>query len=202
MLAKRQGWVLAAAGPVLVLMAGCVTMDNKVPEAPPGTPVQAWTRWQNYVITGSDPYHGGAPVPGLAGRLYLSDVKTAVPLIMTGKVEVRLYPDPPDPKEPDRPLQVWQLDAETLKGKLQRDVVGWGYSLLLPWVDYSPEVTRVRLTIRFDPAKGGTSVFAPEERLTLQSQGPPQITASTRMPGAAPNAMASAAPAVASKPAN
>jgi hypothetical protein len=174
----RQQGIVIAAGLTLSMVAGCLALDNKAKEAPTGTPVQSLAVWQSFVVFGSDPTREGTTRPGLAGRLYLlgsQDINLAAP----GKVQVRLYADPPNPGAPDVPLEIWDLDSETLKGKLQRDLIGWGYSLLLPWSTYRPDLTHIRLTVRFEPTKGGAPLYAPETHLTLQAQGPPTITSST-----------------------
>jgi hypothetical protein len=195
-MAVSRQWVVAAAGPVLAALAGCLAMDNRVHEAPTGTAVTAAATWQNFVLFGPDTVHEGKTIAGLAGRLYLfssSDSLTTA----AGKVEVRLYPDPPDPANPEAPLEVWRIDAETLKSRLQRDMMGWGYSLVLPWSTYRPELTHVRLTVRFDSTKGGMPLYAPETHLTLHGEGPPPISSTTTIPGVGRGA----APATTPKPA-
>ncbi len=171
---------MTAAGALLgLLLSGCLTLDAKVKEAPTGTPVQAAATWQTYVLFASDPVREGATTPGLAGRLYLFGPQADFPLAAPGSVEVRLYPDPPNPAAPEAPLELWRLDADTLKGKLQRDAIGWGYSLLLPWGTYRPDLTHVRLTVRFDPATGAMPLYAQETHLSLHGQGPPPVLGST-----------------------
>jgi hypothetical protein len=183
MVAKRGRRIVAAAGPLLVLLAGCLTLDNKVKDVPTGVPAQAAATWQTYVLFGTDPVREGATTPGLAGRLYLFGPQADIPIAAPGNVQVRLYVDEPNAGSPDVPLEIWNLDPETLKGKLQHDVIGWGYSLLLPWSKYRPELTHIRLTVRFEPAKGGLPLYAPETRLTLHGQGPPEVISTTSTPG-------------------
>jgi hypothetical protein len=183
MVTKCRQWIAIATGPLLVLIAGCFTLDGRETELPAGIPVQAAAGWQPYVLFAADPTHEGALTPGLAGRLYLFGSKAYVPIAAAGKVEVRLYPDPPNPGAPDAPLEIWRLDSQTLKGKLQHDPVGWGYSLLLPWGTYRSDLTHVRLTVRFDPEKGGPPIYAQETHLTLHGDGPPQVTSSSSMAG-------------------
>jgi hypothetical protein len=149
--------------------------------------VQAAAVWQPYVLFAADPTHEGATTPGLAGRLYLFGSQADLPIVTPGKAQVRLYPDPPSPGAPDVPLEVWQLDPDTLKAKLQHDPIGWGYSLLLPWSTYRPELTHVRLTVRFEPAKGGAPLFAQETHLSLHGQGPPQVVSTTSEVGKSAN---------------
>jgi hypothetical protein len=202
MVAKYRQWLASAAGLVLALSSGCLTLDGgKVREAPTGTAVSAATTWQNYVVFGPDAARDGKTIAGLVGRLYLFS-QSDVPITETGKLEVRLYPDLPNRPPTDVPLNVWRFDPEILKGRLQRDAIGWGYSLVLPWDNYRPDLTHVRLTVRFDPARGGMPLYAPETRLTLHGEGPPQVSATTKLPGGAPNAVANAAPGAAPKQVN
>jgi hypothetical protein len=176
---------MAVVGALFVLAAGCVALDGQVRDVPTGMPVQAAATWQTYVLFASDPTREGARTPGLAGRLYLFGPQADLPIAAPGRVEVRLYLDTsPDSKaSPEAPLEVWRFDPDTLKAKLQHDAIGWGYSLLLPWSTYKPDLTHVRLTVRFEPLKGGAPLFAQETRLTLHGQGPPEVVStSTTMP--------------------
>lgn len=175
----RQGFVTAASA-LLVLTAGCVGLDL-VANAPPAVPpVQAVATWQPYVLFAPDPARNGATAAGLAGRLYLFGPQLDHPIAAEGRLQVRLFPDPPDPAKPDTPLEVWEIDADTLRGKLQRDAIGWGYNLLLPWGTYRPELSHIRMTVRFDPVQG-VPLFAQETHLNLHGQGPPQVHTTTAL---------------------
>jgi hypothetical protein len=185
MATDSRRWI-AAIGPLFLLAGGCVTLDSKARDLPTGTPIQAAAMWQTFVLFSPDPAREGAMTPGLAGRLYLYGSQSDVPIVAPGKVQVRLYPDLPDGKKVDTPLEVWELDPDTLKGKLQHDIVGWGYSLLLPWGTYRPDLTHVRMTVRFEPAKGGPPLFAQETRLSLHGEGPPPIVSTTSTAVASP----------------
>jgi hypothetical protein len=186
MATKFRRRMATIATPLLVLMAGCLALDGvKTKDLPTGTPVQAAATWQTYVVFAADPAREGARTPGLVGRLYLFGQQADIPIVAPGKVEVRLYPDIPEAKAPVAPLEVWQFDPETLKGKLQHDVIGWGYSLALPWSTYKPDLSRVRLTVRFEPSKGGAPLFAQETHLTLHGDGPPEVIATTATPAVA-----------------
>jgi len=48
-------------------------------------------------------------------------------------------------------------------------MIGWGYTLFLPWPDYKPDVTRIQLRVRFEPAKGGLAMYANSEPMTLDN---------------------------------
>jgi hypothetical protein len=180
MLTNGRQWIVAAT-PLLLIATGCVGLDCKTKDLPIGVPMQAAAYWKTYVLFGADPAHDGAKCPALAGRVVLYS-QAGTPVVAPGKMQVRLFSDMPGEKKSDTPLEVWELDADTLKGKLQRDVVGWGYSLILPWGTYNPELTHVRLTVRFEPATGGMPLFAQESRLTLHGDGPPKVMSSSTEP--------------------
>ena len=194
MTASWRQRIAMATVPWLALAAGCVSLDvTGGKDIPTGVPVQAAATWQTYVIFAADPAHEGASTPGLAGRLFLFGQQADMPIIAPGKVQVRLYCDEPGAKA-ETPLEIWNLDPDTLKAKLQRDAIGWGYSLLLPWGTYRPELTHVRLTVRFEPTHGGPALFAQETHLALHGQGPPAVIATTSTPAPAPAAHAPAKP--------
>jgi hypothetical protein len=180
MTARCRQRIAIAVAPWLVLAAGCVTLDvTKARDIPCGVPVQAAVTWQTYVLFAADPTHEGASTPGLAGRLFLFGPQADMPLVAAGNVQVRLYNDEPGAAKTEAPLEIWNLDPDTLKGKLQRDAIGWGYSLLLPWGTYRPDLTHIRLTVRFEPTHGGPALYAQETRLALHGQGPPAVIATT-----------------------
>jgi hypothetical protein len=167
-------------------MAGCLAFDTSTKAIPTGIPLQAAVTWQTYVVFGADPARQGAKVPGLAGRLYLFGSEMDSPIFVPGKAEVRLFVDQPDSGPTEIPLEVWQLDPETLRSKLQHDAIGWGYSLILPWTKYRPDLTHVRLTVRFEPTRGGAPLYAQETRLALHGEGPPQVVSTTTTAAKAP----------------
>jgi hypothetical protein len=79
-----------------------------------------------------------------------------------------------DPNRPENdgsgvPLGQWRYDSVTLQRLLRKDMIGWGYTLFLPWPDYKPEVTRIQLRLRFEPAKGGMAMYANSEPMTLDN---------------------------------
>jgi hypothetical protein len=114
---------------------------------------QAITTWQPQLVSVPDPTHAGAPVPGFAGRLYLFGEGIDFPKVGDGSVVVDLYDE-----SAARPravlLETWHLDQDSLERLLRKDIVGWGYTLFLPWGTARPEVNRVRLDLRYEPGKG------------------------------------------------
>jgi hypothetical protein len=129
--------------------------------------------WQPCVRYAPDPAHGGAPIPGLAGRLYLFGPEVGFPLVGDGKLSVLLSDEtggPPVQKE------AWNIDADTLKTWVRRDDIGWGYTLFLPWTTYRPEMTKLRMRVCYVPAKGsplyfeGPLTIAPENGIVTKTE--------------------------------
>jgi hypothetical protein len=200
---SRSGsWAGAAALLLLLVSAGCEALDlhdaNKPP--PPAAVCQFVATWQNHIVFAPDAMHGGTPMPGLVGRLYLFGPVLGHPVVGDGSLIVDLYdetpPDPPagtgqPPRKPgskpagpparktaDKPVLVerWNIDATTLRGLLKRDGFGWGYTLFLPSQRHRPEMTHVRLRIAYlAPAPKGNPGGPPppvyhESPITLDSE--------------------------------
>jgi hypothetical protein len=182
------------------LSAGCVSLGALLgPEGASSTvPVcQIVAIWCHDVKFAPDPVRGGALAPGLAGRLYLFGPQIDFPLIGDGSLQVDLYDEGPRAQggEP-RLLEVWRIDRDTLRRLLKRDTIGWGYTLFLPWGTYKPEITRVRLKLRYDPQKG-TPLFTESGSLTLQGDGgaTPPVRQTMKVSGAAESGPVQAPPA-------
>src|SRR5581483_612242 len=62
-------------------------------------------------------------------------------------------------------LEEWRIDSDTLKRLGKRDMLGWGYTLFLPWSTYRPDVGQVRMKLAYVPVKG-TPIFS-ESVVTL-----------------------------------
>jgi len=157
----------------MVLLAGCTATDSFVlpgRSQPTGPVCQALVTWIPEVIFTPDPAHGGAPAPGLAGRIYLYGEEIDRPLIAEGSLVVSLYNAVAGPDvENGPPMEEWHIDKDTLKRLQRRDAVGWGYTVFLPWGTYKPELTQVQLRVRFEPVKG-TPLYAESSTLVLQKR--------------------------------
>jgi hypothetical protein len=164
---------MAAYLPILgmAMVVGCVPgMGGLVSsiEAPPaGEICQMVPTWTNEVVSLPDPTHGGNPVQGLTGRIYLFGPVVDHPPAGDGVIVVDLYDDTHRTKgQPQVPLEEWRFDKETLHRLLGKDFVGWGYSLFLPWSTYRPEITQIHLKVRYEPSKG-TPLYAEGSTVTL-----------------------------------
>lgn len=180
---QRVGWLAAFALGLGTL--GCETLGHfasRTDDVPKPSPscCQAVVTWSNKVHSAPDVMNNGAPMPGLAGRLYLFGPTIDYPLVGDGSVTIDLFDDAA-PQPQTQPLERWHIDADTLKRLVKKDAIGWGYTLFLPWSSCKREITRVHLTVRFDQ-KTGTPLYTPSGPLTLEH------------PGAAPDAQSSHPP--------
>lgn len=156
----------------LVVATGCVginTLVNPSTTPPAGHVCQIVTTWNREVVFPPDTTHNGAPTPTLTGRLYLFGPEIGVPLVGDGNVTVDLFDDRAKASGGDSVLlEEWRIDPGTLKQLLKKDIIGWGYTLILPWATYKPEITQVHLMVRYEPPNG-VSLFAPSSPLTLEN---------------------------------
>jgi hypothetical protein len=163
----------AAAALLLVLPAGCVAFDKTPLDAeappPPAPPCQLSAFWDTRIHFTPDPTHNGAQTPTLAGRVYLWGPQMDIPLTGDGSLSVVAY-DGSAPNAPDAvPLEAWQFDPDTLHRLLKKDVVGWGYTLPLPWPDLPPTLTRVRMRVCYQASKGGAPLYSDSAPVALDN---------------------------------
>jgi hypothetical protein len=162
----------------LSLSAGCfsdgfIRISNPLPVEEPCMVVATWNP---QVVFTPDPTHGGTPTPGLASRVFLFGPQARVPVMGDGRLEIALYlRSPTTGKIADKPLEVWNIDKDTLKRVEKKDAFGWGYTLFLPWSTYKPEYTHVDMRLAYVPIKKGAfPLYADAAPLTLgknNSQG-------------------------------
>jgi hypothetical protein len=168
---------LLAISLLLLLGAGCVGTEAFLgpaePTPPTGAPHQVVVTWDNHVILAADPVNGGEKKPGIAGRLYLFGPRIDFPMACEGSVIVDLYDEGNvGPDGAPRMLEEWRIDPVTMKKLLRQDMIGWGYTLYLPWGTYRPDITQIRLKLRFDPVKG-SSLFAENSPMVIHHDLPP-----------------------------
>jgi hypothetical protein len=163
---------------------------------PHGAVCQVVATWNHQVVFAPDPTHGGTPTPGLAGRLYLFGPEVSFPLVEEGSLIVDLFDDtkPATGDGQPLPLEEWRLDPSTLKRLVKRDMIGYGYTLFLPWGTYKPEINQIHLKVRFATAKGN-SYYADSGRVSLDKAIEPVTHSATEMSKS--NAPSPAGPTVA-----
>jgi hypothetical protein len=154
----RRGFALAAL--LLGLASGCVTTEQLAQQAGAGPPpiTQVTAFWSNQLLRGVDPVHNGAPMYGVAGRIYLFGPDLSANLIADGKLVVEMYGSLPEqPQGPPALLETWEVKKEILNSVcLRKDGFGVGYTLNLPWEHYRPDVTRLEFRMRYEPTRGMT----------------------------------------------
>jgi hypothetical protein len=221
-----------------LVVAGCVTHQtlNPIDPGPPPVGVDSVAAfWEKRVQWGSDPLHGDKRTPGLAGRVLLfapNSKGDLLPVAGDGDLIVDLFDDASQlAGQPPRNLEKWIIKNDTLKKRMNKDLVGVGYSLELPWSTYKPEITRIHLRVTYQPPKGrgevrttssttmvlqngdlgivhsvapGAALVAAPLNLGMNSLPPAPITASPPVvvpPPAAPPAAAPSSPVVPAPPA-
>jgi hypothetical protein len=140
---------------VFACITGCGTTSTSLwnPDAPPKptTACQVIATWQNNLAFVPDSMHGGAPMPGFVGRVYLFGAKIDFPVVAEGDLVVDLIDET---YHPPRWVERWNLDGENLKRLTKKDFVGWGYTVFLPSKEARPDMTKVRLRTAFQPPQG------------------------------------------------
>ena len=129
------------------------------------------TMWDNRVRITEDTVNGGAPLHGMAGRLFLFNEDTSVEA--QGRVVVQMLDlTHPVPGQQPNKLGEWSIPAENLKQLKRKDPIGEGYTLFLPWDTYDARVRQVQLQVCYIPEKG-TPRYSSPTKVTLQSETPP-----------------------------
>jgi hypothetical protein len=122
--------------------------------------------WRNWIDYLPDPTKNGVNGPGLAGQMFLFG-----PGLQTveadGSLTVDLFDETPRPPgQPGNVPERWNFDRETLKKLRSVDErFGKCYVLFLPWPTYRPDVTKVRLVVRYQA--DGKTIMPEETKLTL-----------------------------------
>ena len=123
-----------------------------------------WRHWIDYL---PDPTRDGKMGPGLAGQMFLFSHGLQT-VDAEGTLTVDLYDETPYPPGqtggniPER----WVFTKDALKKLHSVDErFGKCYVLFLPWVSYRPEVTKVRISVRYEA--DGKVIIPEESRFTI-----------------------------------
>jgi hypothetical protein len=170
----------------------------------PGQAARLTAAWNNKVIYAPDPTHGGEPVPGLMGELWLFGPEIGAPMTLEGELFVGAWDNGPTATGGQPILmEVWHIDPEAARKLRQKDFFGGdGYHLFLPWSQYHVDLKQVNVVARFNGADGRCLVSTPET-LTMDHSVTLQ-RAAEKLGGLNPNppqAPAAAGPAAAQAPA-
>jgi hypothetical protein len=169
------------AVPGCLVMDKCKSCAGIAPSAPASQPCQAVATWSRQVHFAPDPVRNGAPGPGLVGRLYLFDEQIKDPMIGDGGIFVELFDDNV-PQPGGLKIEEWTIDKDTLKRLAKKDTFGWGYTLFLPCGSYRPGLSKVHLTLRYDPENGPPLFADPASMILDHSAGPAVRSISATIP--------------------
>ncbi|MBN9523952.1 hypothetical protein J0H58_36495, partial [bacterium] len=111
--------------------------------------------WKNRISQLPDPTRNGVFGNGLVGQMFLIGPKSTH-YQADGKLTVDLFDETPQSGAPrSERLGSWTFPKEVLRALVTTDErFGKCYALFLPWPTYTPAVSRVKLTARFDPEVG------------------------------------------------
>lgn len=127
--------------------------------------------WQNRIAYLPDPVQNGRMSPGLVGQMFLYGGPKLEFAQADGVLTVDLVDETPRPAgQPAATPERWQFDKATLrKLQTQHETFGRSYLLFLPWPSYKPDITRLRISARYDPETGPT-LYAPATSVTLDTR--------------------------------
>lgn len=169
-----------------------------------------WGRRVEYL---PDPTQDGAMGPGLVGQLFLYGndnplfgTPKPTPATADGKLTVVLYREVTEVGRPAKSVYLgqWTFEKDALKSLKCHDE-RWGphYQVFLPWPSYTPDVTRIKLTAKFEPETGhalyataaiitidtsvpGANTHSSSASLPPGAQVPPGLLFNPNQPGPAP----------------
>jgi hypothetical protein len=129
--------------------------------------------WRPKIEYLPDPTRNGAMGAGLAGQLFLFGGQKLEFAQADGVLTVDLVDDTPRlPGQPAATPERWQFNKEMLRNlRTTDDTFGKSYVLFLPWPAYKPDITRVKISARYDPDNGYT-LFCKPEVVTLFATAP------------------------------
>jgi hypothetical protein len=186
--AKRRLVVgFATSLAMLAGLSGCLpelfTTDPNSQVALSTVPCQIHTRWDHQVHFTANTEDKGKEIPQIVGRVYLfgSDLKTPIPA--RGTMQVYLYNDMPDAPDKETPLEKWVIATNIVKVLERRDAAGWGYTMLLPWTTYRPDITHVRLMVRFDQVGSKIALYSDTVDLTFENPTTPKVDIAHKQSG-------------------
>jgi hypothetical protein len=129
--------------------------------------------WRNRIGYLPDPTKNGAVGAGLVGQLFLFGGQNLQFVVADGTLTVDLVDETPRPPgqaaaTPER----WQIDKNTLRNlRTMDETFGQSYVLFLPWPAYRADITRVKISARYDPEHGHT-LFMPPSVVSIDTSGP------------------------------
>lgn len=110
-----------------------------------------------------DPTKNGAMGSGIVGQMFLYGGPKMEFVQADGTLTVDLIDETPRaPGQPAATPERWQFDKNALRSlQMGHETFGKSYVLFLPWPAYRPDITKVRISARYDPEHGHTLYAAP-----------------------------------------
>jgi hypothetical protein len=168
--ASRRSFLGTLALGILFTLAGCETTGsflNSDMTQSSDAPCRIEAMWNRGVATAADSQHNGAQLQGLAGRVYMFGTD-GFTVIGEGELVVGLFDDTPRPGGTGPvELHEWKIDPVTLKRLLKKDVVGYGYTVFLPWPEDKPLLQHIQLKVRLNQ-QGRAPVFGDSGPIILE----------------------------------
>jgi hypothetical protein len=126
--------------------------------------------WRNRIAYLPDPAKNGVPGPGLAGQMFLFGGPKLQFAEADGTLTVDVVDVTPRPAgQAPAAAERWQFDKHMLKNlRTVDETFGKSYVLFLPWPAYTPDVTKVKITARYD-SESGHPLFAMPTVVTIDS---------------------------------
>jgi hypothetical protein len=154
---SRPAFALVLALFMLAGLPGCVPEFFTTGGADPAVvPCQITTRWEREIHFPANIKDGGKPIAQIVGTML-----------------VYLYNDMPEAQDIKEPLDIWVISTADVKRLERRDAAGWGYTLLLPWTSYKPDLTRVRIQVRFDRIGGKDPLYSDMNSISFENATKP-----------------------------
>ena len=174
--ARRPGLLarLVVAGSLgfatLAALPGCIPDMFLTEQAQAtGIPCRIATRWNHDVQFPSDTV-SGKPLPTIGGRVSLFGTDLVTPVIAEGSMMVYMYDDMPDAKNREEPIEIWVFRDDDVHRLRKKDAVGWGFTIPLPWQTYRPDLTHVKMKVRFDRVGGKEPIWSEAIPVTFEKE--------------------------------
>ena len=161
----------------LLPCSGCVFLEKDAAKKAPVGPVhQIQSRWNAEVMMVNQGIPGGKALAGLSGRVYLFGPELKFPVAAKGdKSKIVVDMTFAVNNQPQRPIK-WEFTKSQLDQLLRQDILGWGYTLPLPWAEYQPGVKQVTMQVTYVPESGNPITGRPASFVLQQ----PRMQATTR----------------------
>jgi hypothetical protein len=130
--------------------AWCPACFQQSTEPPPPTPVKnVLVYWDQNLHVSPDPTRQGAPLPGMACRVWIFGEERRQFLDATGLIQIDLF-DMTDPRTPKNVVSA-KYFPEMVKLFKRTDTVGPGYTLFVPWPEYDPKIKDIKMQLTYYP---------------------------------------------------